>query len=113
MIPENIELFYKKHAARKTMRGGNVLFDLMMPDDAQYRILSKQGAIALNENYETQQRIPGFFAVGDDAGDDLLCVTESGEVVQIPVLPMHAEDAISVAQSLDDLVADGEDLSHN
>lgn len=107
-LPTNVAEFYQTHARPALDASGKYLYDLMMPDDAQLRIYTQQAAIQLNDDLDVEKRLPGFFAVGDNAGDEILCVKlDSGEVVQVPLRPMDASEALHVADALAQIVADG------
>ncbi|MGY6257282.1 hypothetical protein ACXIVK_27875 [Paraburkholderia caledonica] len=107
-LPVPVADFYRTHARPALDASGQYLYDLTMPDGAQLRIFTAQAAIQLNDDLDVEEQLPGFFAVGNDAGDDILCVKiDTGEVVQVPMSPMDAIEALHVADSLSQIVADG------
>ena len=107
-VPPTVAEFYQSHARPALDASGKYLYDLMMPDDAQLRIYTQRAAIRLNDDLDVGERLPGLFAVGDNAGDEILCVKlDTGEVVQVPLSPMHASEALHVASSLSQIVTDG------
>ena len=106
-LSAKISDFYRTHTRPALDAAGKYLYDLVMPDDAQFRIYTLQAAIRLNDDLDVVDRLPGFFAVGDNAGDEMLCVNATtGEVVQVPLSPMDASEALHVADSLSQIVAD-------
>ena len=102
-IPPVLSAFYQAH--RNTPERSGVIFDFLTADDRQYRIYSHREAISFNED-EIEDRLPDHFVVGNNAGDEYLCVENvTGKVVQIPMSPIDVRDAIDIAQSLDELLA--------
>jgi len=107
-LPPIIADFYIAYERAVSNATGRYLYDLIMPDDAQLRLYTQREAIRLNDDLDVADRLPGFFAIGDNAGDEILCVNvDTGEVVQVPLTPMHASEALHVADSLAQIVLDG------
>lgn len=106
--PSSLADFYRSHARSDGELSGKYQYDLMMPDDGQLRIYTLAAATRLNDELDIEERLPGFFAVGDDAGEEILCVEiQSGRVVSVPVGLMKPDEVMHVADSLAQIVADG------
>jgi len=59
--------------------------------------------VELNEGYEVQTRLPGFFGFGSSGGGELLAFdtrTTPWNILSIPFIPLYEEEAVLVAANL-------------
>lgn len=72
------------------------------------QMFGRDEALALNEDLEMWRAMPGWFAVGQDADDALLCVDgRTGRCALVEVDDLRAEAAQELAPSLGELLAQG------
>jgi hypothetical protein len=67
-----------------------------------FQLWPAEEVVALNESYEVEQNVPGFFGIGSNGGGELLAFDTRGgkpwKVVMIPFIPMTAEEAIVIVK---------------
>lgn len=74
------------------------------------RLYQRDKALELNEDLSVRERLPGWFALGDNDEDGLLCLhAKSGRLALIPIEPLSASEAMDLPGSLQAL-AQGPDL---
>ncbi|MFM0631245.1 hypothetical protein [Paraburkholderia xenovorans] len=73
-VPSVVADFYQSYSRPALDASGKYLYDLMMPDGGQPRIYTLASALQLNDDLDVGERLPEFFAVGDDAGEEIVCV---------------------------------------
>lgn len=58
-----------------------------------------------NTDYNVQENIPGFFAIGSDGGLEMLTVElSSGLIYVIPFIPMESREKLLVSDSLNNII---------
>lgn len=61
--------------------------------------------ISLNNDYNVEEFIPGYFGIGSDGGDEMLTVElSSGKIYSIPFIPMDSKEKVFIANTIDDLI---------
>ncbi len=61
--------------------------------------------ISLNDDYNIEEYVPGYFGIGSDGGDEILTVElSSGKIYSIPFIPMDSKEKVFIANSIDDLL---------
>lgn len=69
------------------------------------RLYQREKALELNEDLSVRERLPGWFALGDNDEDGLLCVhARSGKLALIPIEPLSASEAMELPGSVDSLL---------
>ncbi|MBZ0246460.1 MAG: hypothetical protein K8H85_10970 [Cyclobacteriaceae bacterium] len=59
----------------------------------------------LNESYNIEEFIPGYFAIGSNGGEEMLTLEIStGKFYSVPFIPMDKSERTLVASSLDELI---------
>lgn len=70
-----------------------------------FQIWPVEEVIALNEGYEVEQNVPGFFGFGSNGGGKLFAFDTRGDkpwqVVMIPFIPMTVENTIIIAKDFE------------
>ncbi len=64
--------------------------------------------IALNESYEADEKIPGYFGIGSNGGSELLALhlgSPGVPVFRIPFIPLDTSEARMIAASFEEFVA--------
>lgn len=64
--------------------------------------------LALNESYEIDEYIPGYFGFGSSGGGKLLALhlgSPGDPVFMVPFIPMEASEAVMIAPSFDGFLA--------
>jgi hypothetical protein len=64
--------------------------------------------IALNESYEVDEKLPGYFGIGSSGSSELLALhlgSPGVPVYRIPFIPLDAAEARMIAASFEEFVA--------
>jgi hypothetical protein len=104
-VHPTVKAFYASRVKAKPV-SEYALYDFVSDDGTVFRIATLASALAMNKQLGVQERLPGWFAVGDGDGTSLLCVENAtGTVSMIAANPLDPLDAIGVASSLEGLLA--------
>ena len=90
---------------QKTLNNISSVIAVLHENEAEFTIWPQEELEEWNKDYNVQQYLPGFIAIGSDGGLEMLTVELStGLVYAIPFIPMDSNEKIKVADSLIKLV---------
>jgi hypothetical protein len=66
-----------------------------------FRLCAAEDVISYNQGYRVETFLPGFFAIGSNAGSDMIAIRISDgspcPIYMVPFIPMSKDDAVEIA----------------
>lgn len=73
-----------------------------------FQLWAAEEVIKMNEGYEIDKNLPGYFGFGSNGGGELLAFEmiqgKPWKVVMIPFIPMEVDEAITIANDFEEFV---------